>query len=79
MKPDERRKWAEQNMGTDLIDWRVICSNWLPHGQVRREINMPPVRQTNVTFKRAPRAKGRQGEQIGILLPEQGDCGPHLE
>jgi len=31
-----------------------------------KEVDMPPVRQTNVTFKRAPRAKRRQGEQLTI-------------
>jgi len=30
------------------------------------KVDMPPVRQTNVTFKRAPRAKGKRAEQLRI-------------
>jgi len=33
-----------------------------------KKIDMPPVRHTNVTFKRAPRAKGKRGEQLGLML-----------
>lgn len=35
-------------------------------------VDMPPVRHTNVTFKRAPRAKGRQAEQIPIEVADAG-------
>ena len=28
-----------------------------------KKIDMPPIRQVNMTFKKAPRAKGKKGEQ----------------
>jgi len=37
-----------------------------------KQVDMPPVRQTNVTFKRAPRAKRRDGEQLGLGLGNDG-------
>jgi len=36
-----------------------------------KEVDMPPVRQTNVTFKKAPRAKKKQGEQLRIDCTHQ--------
>jgi len=35
-----------------------------------RGIDYPPSQQVNVTHKRAPRAKGKKAEQIGMPLPE---------
>lgn len=36
-----------------------------------KQVDMPPVRQTNVTFKRAPRAKGQRGQQLGMALTDE--------
>jgi hypothetical protein len=38
-----------------------------------RTIDMPPVRQTNVTHKKAPKAKGRKGG------PTQRTIGDHVD
>ncbi len=36
-------------------------------------IDMPPVRQTSVTYKRAPKALPKSAEQRGMFGPERGD------
>jgi DNA modification methylase len=37
-----------------------------------KRVDYPPSQQVNVTYKRAPRAKGKKAEQIGMILPAGG-------
>jgi DNA modification methylase len=36
-------------------------------------VDMPPVKHTNVTFRKAPRAKGKRAEQIGLGIAVEDD------
>ncbi len=43
-----------------------------------KHIDYPPPTQTNVTFKRAPRAKRTEGEQLGLVAEDEAQYPPRV-
>lgn len=73
-----------KNMRTEAATAGFYTSPWGRHPRLQivsvgglldgtEKVDMPPVRQTNVTFKKAPRVKGRPAEQIGMSLADGGE------